>query len=87
MHIIERLHLVKPNLLDDDVEIYAPKVLAKVWKTTRIFHRYPDRPYEIIEGQCVQEDLVEAKDAAGNAIFIHQPRQTDDGAINPAQHR
>jgi hypothetical protein len=55
MHIVERLHLAKPDVLHDDLEITAPKVLTAPWKTTRIFRRYPDRHYEIIEGECEQE--------------------------------
>lgn len=70
MHIVERIHLVEPNVLHDDLEITAPNVLSAVWKTTRIFRRYPERHYEIIEGECAQEDLREGKDQFGNAIFL-----------------
>ena len=80
MHIVERLHLAKPNILYDDMEITAPKVLTATWKTTRIFRRYPERHYEIIEGECVQEDLVPGKDAFGNDIFVPQP-QNPDGSV------
>src|SRR3974390_132301 len=69
-HIVERLHLVKPDVLNDDLEITAPKVLSATWKTTRIFRRYPERHYEIVEGECMQEDLLEGKDQFGNAIFV-----------------
>jgi len=74
MHIVERLHLHEPNVLHDDMEITAPKVLAATWKTTRIFRRYPARHYEITEGECEQEDLVPAKDASGNDIFVPNPQ-------------
>ncbi len=80
MHIVERLHLPKPNVLYDDLEITAPKVLTGTWKTTRIFRRYPDRHYEIIEGECEQEDLVPGKDQYGNDIFVPQP-QNPDGSV------
>ena len=80
MHIVERLHLAKPNVLYDDLEITAPKVLTAPWKTTRIFRRYPDRHYEIIEGECVQEDLVPGKDAFGNDIFVPHA-QNPDGSV------
>ena len=39
MHIVEHFHLVKPDVLYDDLEIDAPKVLSATWKTTRIFRR------------------------------------------------
>ncbi len=80
MHIVERLHLAQPNVLYDDLEITAPKVLTGTWKTTRIFRRYPDRHYEIIEGECEQEDLVPGKDQYGNDIFVQQP-QNPDGSV------
>ncbi len=81
MHIIERLHLARPNELHDDLEITAPKVLSAPWKTTRIFKRYPDRHYEIVEGECEQEDLVPGKDAYGNDIFVSHP-QRPDGSVS-----
>jgi hypothetical protein len=74
MHIVERLHLAGTNVLHDDMEITAPKVLAATWKTTRIFRRYPDRHYEIVEGQCEQEDLRPGKDAHGNDVFVPAPQ-------------
>jgi hypothetical protein len=80
MHIVERFHLAKPNVLHDDLEITAPKVLTATWKTTRIFRRYPDRHYEITEGECVQEDLVPGKDEFGNDIFVPHP-QNPDGSV------
>ena len=84
MHIVERLHLAKPDVLHDDLEITAPKVLTAPWKTTRIFRRYPDRHYEIIEGECEQEDLVPGKDAYGNDIFVAHP-QNPDGSVSTAK--
>ncbi len=81
MHIVERLYLAKPNVLYDDLEIMAPKVLTAPWKTTRIFRRYPDRHYEIVEGECEQEDLVPGKDQYGNDIFVSHP-QNPDGSVS-----
>ncbi len=84
MHIVERFHLAKPNVLHDDLEITAPKVLASTWKTTRIFRRYPERHYEITEGECEQEDLIPGKDAFGNDIFVSHP-QNSDGSVRTAK--
>jgi hypothetical protein len=81
MHVVERFHLEKPNVLYDELEITAPKVLTAPWRTTRIFRRYPDRHYEIIEGECVQEDLVPGKDEYGNDIFVSHP-QNPDGSVS-----
>jgi len=74
MHILERMHLAKPDVLDDDLEITAPKVLSATWKTTRIFRRYPGRHYEVTEGECAQEDLIPGKDQFGNDIFVANPQ-------------
>ncbi|HWJ19165.1 MAG TPA: hypothetical protein VNR65_10605, partial [Geobacterales bacterium] len=74
MHILERLYLAKPNVLYDDLTITAPKVLATTWKTRRIFQRYPERHYEITEGECVQEDLIAGKDEFGNDIYVPNPQ-------------
>jgi hypothetical protein len=81
MHIVERLHLAKPNVLYDDLEITAAKVLTASWKTTRIFRRYPERHYEVTEGECAQEDLVPGKDPFGNDIFVPNP-QNPDGSVH-----
>jgi len=75
MHIVERLHLTSPNALSDDMEITAPKVLSTTWNTTRNFRRYPDRHYEITEGECEQEDLIPGKDQFGNDIFVPNAQQ------------
>src|SRR5580700_5520192 len=74
MHIVERLHLAKPDVLYDDLEIMAPKVFETTWKTTRIFRRYPERHYEVTEGECEQEDLTPGKDQFGNDIFVANPQ-------------
>jgi hypothetical protein len=80
MHIVERIHLTKPDVMADDMQITAPKVLTGTWKTTRLFRRYPQRHYEIIEGECVQEDLLPGKDQYGNDIFVPHP-QNADGSV------
>jgi hypothetical protein len=84
MHIVERFHLAKPNVLYDELEITAPKVLTAPWKTTRIFRRYPERHFEITEGECMQEDLKQEKDQFGNAIFVLNP-QRPDGSVRPVK--
>lgn len=84
MHILERLHLAKPNVLYDDLEVTAPKVLTTTWKTRRIFYRYPDRHYEITEGECAQEELMPGKDGFGNDIYLPNP-QGPDGSVKPVK--
>ncbi len=84
MHVVERIHLAKPDVLADDMEITAPKVLTATWKTTRLFRRYPERHYEITEGECAQEDLVPGKDKYGNDIFVPNA-QNPDGSVRAKQ--
>jgi hypothetical protein len=83
MHIIERIHLAGPDVLNDDLEIIAPKVLTKPWKTTRVFSRQRSRKYEIVEGVCIQGSFSERVDADGNAIFVIQPHQPWGNMVAP----
>ena len=74
MHIVERIHLVGPNLLHDDLTITAPKVLTRPWTTTRIWGRID---YEIAEGECVLGNFKPGKDANGNSAFLDRERRPD----------
>jgi hypothetical protein len=78
LHITERIHLVGPDKLEDDLEITAPHVLTRTWKTSRFLFRQRARKYEIVEGVCLQGNYSEGKDAAGNSIFVPVP-ETDAG--------
>lgn len=83
MHIVEHIHLVGPDTLHDDVEITAPHVLTRTWKTTLILFRQRARKYDIVEGVCLQGNYSEGKDAAGNAVFVPAP-QTEGGNVLPS---
>jgi hypothetical protein len=76
MHIIERIHLAQPDVLHDDLEIIAPKVLTKTWKTTRIFFRQRARKFDIVEGVCLEGSFTESTDTDGNSVFVPLPHQT-----------
>jgi hypothetical protein len=69
MHIVERIHLAGPDILQDDLEITAPHVLAATWSTSRIYYRQRARKFEIIEGACLQGDFDSSVDQNGNAVF------------------
>jgi hypothetical protein len=77
MHVIERLHLEGKDILNDDIEVIAPNVLTKPWKTTRIFFRQRARKFDIVEGVCLEGYFAPRKDKDGNAIFV--PIQHDVG--------
>jgi len=73
LHVIERIHLAEPDVLHDDLEIIAPHVLTRPWKTTRIYFRQRARKYDIVEGVCLQGFYAERQDEHGNAIFVPIP--------------
>lgn len=77
MRIVERLRLEGADTLSVELTITAPKVLAEPWTTIRLFERRRGAQFDIIEGQCVQGELVEAVDEHGNAIFEHAPLPED----------
>jgi len=81
LHVIERLHLAGPDTLHDDLEIIAPHVLSRPWKTTRIYYRQRARKFEIAEGVCLQGSFNNGTDTDGNAIFVPLPQE--DGNPKP----
>jgi len=70
LHVIERIHLEGKDVLHDDIEIIAPKVLTKPWKTTRIFFRQRARKYDIVEGVCLEGYFAPRVDSEGNAVYV-----------------
>jgi hypothetical protein len=84
LHIIERIHLAGPDILHDDLEIIAPNVLTKPWKTTRSYFRQRARKYDIVEGVCLQGSFSQDVDADGNAAFAPIP-QTEGGNPVPPE--
>jgi hypothetical protein len=69
MHIVERLHLLGPDTLADDLEIHAAKLLTKPWHTTRKYYRQRAQKFDIAEGVCTQGSFTDAVDKNGNATF------------------
>jgi hypothetical protein len=61
MKLDERLHLVKPDMLWDEITITDPAVLEKPWTVTFAYRRMPD--YKILEYVC--EDNREYADENG----------------------
>jgi hypothetical protein len=82
LHVIERIHLDKPDMLRDDLEVIAPHRLTRPWKTSRFLFRQRARKYDIVEGVCLQGNYSEATDASGNAVFVPVP-QTEGGNTLP----
>jgi hypothetical protein len=84
MQVTQRIHLIDPDTLAFDLEIDAPKILTRPWKTTRLYHRKRQRSYEIVEGVCRQGDFHEATDKWGNAIF-EETYQKDGNVLPPPE--
>jgi hypothetical protein len=75
MHIVEHIHLKGADTLLDELSIEAPKVLTKVWTTTRKYGRERSQKFDIVEGVCMQGQFTDAVDKNGNAIFTPVPFQ------------
>jgi hypothetical protein len=74
LKIIERIHLAGPDILHDDLEIEAPHVLTKSWKTTRIWFRQRARKFDIVEGVCLEGNYSERLDKDGDHVFVEIAR-------------
>jgi hypothetical protein len=77
MQIKERFYLADKDVLHVDLEITAPKVLTKPWKTTRIYFRQRAQKYDIVEGVCLEGYFKPGVDKNGYEIYI--PIQHDVG--------
>jgi hypothetical protein len=86
LHVIERIHLAEPDVLHDDLEVIAPRILTRPWKTTRYFYRQRARKYDIVEGVCIQGFYADRKDASGNAVFVPIPHVDGNPVAQPARN-
>ncbi len=85
MHIEERIHLVGPDRLIDELTITAPHVLAEPWVVSRSFVRSRERRFDIVEASCRQGDFREGKDADNNAVFIPVDHEVGGAPVPPKQ--
>jgi hypothetical protein len=84
LHVIEHLYLASPGTLRDDLEVVAPRVMTRPWKTSRLYFRQRARNYDIVEGECLQGNFAEKMDADGFAVFVPAP-QTAGGNLAPPE--
>jgi hypothetical protein len=68
-----------------DLEVIAPRILTRPWKTTRFFYRQRARKYDIVEGVCIQGFYAERKDSQGNAVFVPIPHADGNPVAQPAR--
>ncbi|HEY5410778.1 MAG TPA: hypothetical protein VIJ94_08620 [Caulobacteraceae bacterium] len=76
MHIRERVHLAGADTLADELEITAPHVLSRPWRTTRLFHRMRGPENDIEEGVCLQGGFAQKRDENGDDVFVPLPHDT-----------
>jgi hypothetical protein len=81
--IHERIHLIEPDTLADDLVIEAPHILTRPWETRRLFHRTRKRSFEIVEGVCRQGDFEPTTDKWGNPTYT-LTRQQDGNVLPPS---
>jgi hypothetical protein len=78
LHVVESLHLSGADVLQDDLEITAPRILTRPWKTTRSYFRQRAKKYDIVEGVCLEGYFAPRSDRDGNSVFLPIP-QTESG--------
>jgi hypothetical protein len=83
--IHERIHLIDPDTMADDLVIEAPHILTRAWATRRLFHRTRKRSFEIVEGVCRQGDFEPSSDKWGNPTYT-LTRQQDGNVLPPASN-
>jgi hypothetical protein len=85
MHIIERIRLDPQNKdrLVFELEITAPHVFTKPWKTTRYWFRQRAQKYDIVEGVCLEGYFRPAKDQWGNDVFEKLEHDVGGNRIPP----
>ncbi len=79
LHVVERIHLVGPDRLVDELDIDAPHALTDHWKIDKYFVRSRKRSDDIVEASCRQGDFVARRDEDGNHIFV--PAEQQDGGV------
>ncbi len=83
MKITERIRLVDKDVMHDEIEVIAPKILTAPWKTTRVFFRQRARKYDIVEGVCLEGYHAPGKDKYGNDIFVPIKHDVGGNRIPP----
>ena len=83
MHVVERIYLKDKNRLHVELEVDAPKILTKKWKTTREFFRQRARKFDIVEGTCLDGAFAPKIDERGNHVFVPIPLGVGGNRIAP----
>jgi hypothetical protein len=84
LHVTERIRLSSKDMLEDQLEITAPEVLTKPWKTTRLFFRQRAHKFDIVEGVCLQGSFKPSKDKDGFDVYEPIPMDVGGNRIPPS---
>jgi hypothetical protein len=83
MRIVERVYLASKDVLQVELEIIAPKVLTKPWKTTRIYFRQRARKFDIVEGVCLEGYFAPKVDKDGYSVYVPLRHDVGGNRIPP----
>ena len=83
MRIVERIRLAEKDVLHVDLEITAPKVLTRPWKTTRIYFRQRARKFDIVEGVCLEGYFRQDVDKDGYDVYVPIPHEVGGNRVPP----
>jgi hypothetical protein len=78
LHVVENIRLSAADVLQDDLEITAPKILDRPWKTSRSYFRQRAKKFDIVEGVCLEGFFAKRTDSHAHAVFVPIP-QTPGG--------
>jgi len=70
MQVSERISLISPNVLQNELVITAPNILTGPWKTTRKYFRERRQKFDIVGGVCIEGFYDAEIDKDGNAVFV-----------------
>jgi len=60
LHVIERYHMVSPEVIDYEATIEDPKVYSRPWKIAMPLYKHAEKNAQLLEFKCVEfvEDLM-----------------------------
>jgi len=60
LHVVERYHMVSPEIIDYEATITDPKVYSRPWKISMPLYKHAEKGAQLLEFKCVEfvEDLM-----------------------------
>jgi hypothetical protein len=83
VHLTERIRMISPGVLEDEMTIEDPVMLTKPWKVVRTYKRLPPNPSYVEDGYCSPKtgDSTGYKNGYQNEVlpFERDEKHDDDG--------